>query len=569
MKITLCMIVKNEEKDIKACLERAFQIVDDAIVVDTGSTDETLSILESLRKDYPLEIRNHQWENDFSKARNESIRDAKGDYILILDADERIFSKRNELEDFLYENDSVAYSIPIYNVYENKQIIRSNMMIRIYKNINPRYDGAIHEQILINGNKIMGNKVPSEICKIYHFGYSKVAFKEKDKSKRNIDIIMSEIEKKPEDPFNWYNKGVMEMIAGQYETALEDFIKAHRLCKGVRMAYHNDLVIRMLQCMIGLKHYKKGINFAKELVKDSLVSKLPDLYFYYGYMLKERKQYDLAIRQFRKCIQVGDVEQDSSKLGMGSFIPMIEWARILKNQNLIQDAIQKYQEAINHPSNYQKEGTNELKALLESLKVTENSNSSVLKKDQNLNAGPSQEDLLNIQRSFLNSVKTLIEQGQIDEAYQSIIDYENLMAEDLETLILKGIIAMLKSEYQKAEKLFLDGERKYKGNTDLFFNLAYFYEMKEDWIKALKYFQKTRDEKTFFDSEIISKINVLLNKSEVKDFLCELNAFIEDKIHSSLCSNETLHQIREYLSLDPMNVQMIYYKSKFFLKLDK
>ena len=85
-KLSLCMIVKNEEKFLAGCLESVKNIVDEIIIVDTGSTDKTIEIANS----YNAKVYHFEWKNDFSLARNESIKHATGDWILILDADERL-----------------------------------------------------------------------------------------------------------------------------------------------------------------------------------------------------------------------------------------------------------------------------------------------------------------------------------------------------------------------------------------------------------------------------------------------------------------------------------------------
>ena len=81
------MIVKNEEKQIKDFLEHIYDCVDEIIIVDTGSSDDTKKIAATFPK---VKTYDAQWENDFAKARNKSLKYAKGEWILVLDADERI-----------------------------------------------------------------------------------------------------------------------------------------------------------------------------------------------------------------------------------------------------------------------------------------------------------------------------------------------------------------------------------------------------------------------------------------------------------------------------------------------
>jgi len=85
-KLSLCMIVKDEESVIEDCLKSVKGVVDQIVVVDTGSRDSTIEIC----KRYGAEVYYYRWRDDFSAARNESIKYARGDWILWMDADERL-----------------------------------------------------------------------------------------------------------------------------------------------------------------------------------------------------------------------------------------------------------------------------------------------------------------------------------------------------------------------------------------------------------------------------------------------------------------------------------------------
>ena len=91
--ISLCMIVKNEEAFLEQCLKSIKDYVDEIIIVDTGSTDRTVEIAER----FTDKIYFHAWENSFSKARNQSLAYATGDWIFIMDADEEMLTGSGEL----------------------------------------------------------------------------------------------------------------------------------------------------------------------------------------------------------------------------------------------------------------------------------------------------------------------------------------------------------------------------------------------------------------------------------------------------------------------------------------
>jgi glycosyltransferase involved in cell wall biosynthesis len=89
MKLSFCMIVKNEAENLPRCLESVKAAVDELIVLDTGSTDETVAIAQS----FGAQVHHFPWNNSFADARNEALKYVTGDWILVLDADEVLIPK--------------------------------------------------------------------------------------------------------------------------------------------------------------------------------------------------------------------------------------------------------------------------------------------------------------------------------------------------------------------------------------------------------------------------------------------------------------------------------------------
>lgn len=370
MRISLCMIIKNEVKYIKQCLESAIALVDEIIIVDTGSSDNTLQIIEN---EFPESVTliHYKWNNNFSDARNKSLEYATGDWILVLDADEKIIFQSDCVRTILEEAHADAYNIPMYNLLSSGNTEYSACMPRLFKRIGFTYTGAIHEQLTsVSGLPII-KTLEEDVCKIIHYGYLKSCMEEKNKIKRNIGIIKEEIRRKPQNPFNWYNLGVMNMIDEKYDKALENFIKAHRLCKGTRYTWHSGLILRMTQCLYMQRRYKECISFVNDVTRDLELRNIPDLYYFSGLSSKEMELYGKATGAFAKCIEIGELNRGISLRGIGSYMPLLEWARTLVLEGKINDAIMKFMEAIFNKYNYTKEGVDETFALLKKHDMTE------------------------------------------------------------------------------------------------------------------------------------------------------------------------------------------------------
>lgn len=158
--ISLCMIVKNEEDVIARCLDSVKDIVDEIIIVDTGSTDNTKEIV----KGYTDKVFDFEWIDDFSAARNYSFSKATKDFILWLDADDVILEKDREKFKQLKQNldNKVDAVMMKYNVGfdKNGNVTLSYFRERLSKRINNyQWMEPVHEYLKVNGNTIN-----SDIC---------------------------------------------------------------------------------------------------------------------------------------------------------------------------------------------------------------------------------------------------------------------------------------------------------------------------------------------------------------------------------------------------------------------
>ena len=190
--LSLCMIVKNEEKHLARCLSSVQNVVDEIVVVDTGSSDKTIEIAES----FCAKIFHFDWVNDFSAARNFALSKCTGDWILYLDADEEL--NHDSIEEVKrYKSHKPA---GVYCTVKSLGSASANGSVIIYPRLFAKvpkveFVGKVHEQII---DSLKKNKIPlieSEI-EIIHHGYAIDEDGLLKKKERNLSLLLSNENKK-------------------------------------------------------------------------------------------------------------------------------------------------------------------------------------------------------------------------------------------------------------------------------------------------------------------------------------------------------------------------------------
>lgn len=205
MKITACVIVKNEEKNLPRWLECMKKLTNDMVVVDTGSEDKTVEIAEK----GGAKVFHFPWVGDFAKAKNFAIDHAKGDWILFLDADEYFTDEGcRTVMALLQKYDKVREVIGLMTLWVNldadhgNRYINTGYQIRIFRN-KPflRYHGAVHEVLQSKASYPTKMQFVKELS-IYHTGYSEHIIHQK--LKRNLEILLAEQKRRGHQPSDDY-----------------------------------------------------------------------------------------------------------------------------------------------------------------------------------------------------------------------------------------------------------------------------------------------------------------------------------------------------------------------------
>ncbi|WP_159081933.1 glycosyltransferase [Paenibacillus sp. CAA11] len=303
------MIVKNEERCLERCLNSVQNIVSEIIIVDTGSTDRTIEIA----KQFTDKIYSFEWINDFSAARNFALDHATGEYILHLDADEYLYEGTECLQE---ELDKSYYFLRIRNELGQGRA-QTHLFVRLFRNQpSMRYEGKLHEQINLDTN----GHLPFGFmdCVIYHDGYMDEVVKDKNKSKRNMDIIKAAIKTSPTS-FNYYNLGLQYVHEKNYKEAVEAFKKSFSLANN--QTFTPRMLILLFNSLLELKQYKQAMDVAADstlLYPDS-----PNMEYGLGNVYQKMGFAEDAKLCFERCLEIGEeagVQEYNHEEGSGSFL---------------------------------------------------------------------------------------------------------------------------------------------------------------------------------------------------------------------------------------------------------
>lgn len=192
LKISACYIVKNEAKNLAKSIKSLKSQVNEIVVVDTGSTDNTIVVARKLG----ARVYSFPWQDDFSKARNFALSKAKGDWLVLLDADEYFTAKTagniRQVIRQAQQADGLLIQMVNYDV-DKAEVQDYFYQLRIVRNQQElHYEGKIHEELMLSDGKSMNfRRVSPETLEIYHTGYSNSVTRQK--VERNLSILQQAV----------------------------------------------------------------------------------------------------------------------------------------------------------------------------------------------------------------------------------------------------------------------------------------------------------------------------------------------------------------------------------------
>jgi tetratricopeptide (TPR) repeat protein len=330
MKLSLCMIVRDEEEMLPRCLAAAAPAVDEIVIVDTGSRDRTIEIAGS----FGARVIEREWTGSFSDARNVSFEHATGDWLLYLDADEvlvgedvdrlRALTGRTWREAFYLVETS-------YTGEAGDGTAMTHNALRIFRNrAQYRFVGRLHEQIFQCLPPYGSERIEHTSIRVEHYGYLGTIRDAKEKSRRNIDLLRKQMAEADPHPFLHFNLGSEYAAAGDDAAALEQLERAWAMVRGdvdQLGDWTPTLMVRLSSALRSCRRAEEAIERAQEGL--DLFPLFTDLVFSQALAARQLGRKDEAIAYYRRCIEMGDAPAAyGSTLGCGTYLPRIALAEL-------------------------------------------------------------------------------------------------------------------------------------------------------------------------------------------------------------------------------------------------
>lgn len=290
--LCLCLIVKNEASYLKKCVDSVKDIVSQTVIVDTGSTDETFKIAQSLTE----ECHQIHFQNDFSLARNYALQYVKTPWILFLDADESFESiDADNLLNYVKQAPSNVWGCQVmrYNFFGTGGWYTSKNL-KLFRNIPAiKFDGTVSESVTQSIKKNGGEIVDAPVL-LNHYGHCRNVESRNIKAHYYFKLMQEEIDRQPSNSRLMGYMGMILRTLGRFEEALEIAKKGVSLTPD---STHSHYCLAQVLRSIGnvkeaLHHYNKALELNP---KDSIILNMV------GLMNMSLKLYDEAEEAFLKA----------------------------------------------------------------------------------------------------------------------------------------------------------------------------------------------------------------------------------------------------------------------------
>lgn len=312
---TLClaMIVRDEENNLREWLPEAANHVHEIVAVDTGSKDGTVAFLKSVG----AKVYHQEWAEDFSLHRNYGLSNATADWVLILDADERL--KRVHwftLSSLLKNEDVMAYSFTVKNYHSTRDLSNYDTMksYRLFRNHHDiKYTGAVHNQLAPGIQKACrhtGMITQHSYITIEHYGYALSGKAKEKKHERIYKMVKKQLEEKPEDEYYLFHKLSICLAMGKFSEARKAAaeLEIDRLRPELRIqAYYKAAQVEMHFNMY--QHARAYIRHALLIAPDASF-----LHYLLSNILYQMQRYSAGLRSAYRALDYARIKSNATTL---------------------------------------------------------------------------------------------------------------------------------------------------------------------------------------------------------------------------------------------------------------
>ncbi len=306
-RLTVGLIVKNEEKFLAQCLKSIREIATQIVVVDTGSTDRTVEIA----REYGAEVHTFAWSDDFSAARNAVLERAIGDWILMLDADEELSAEgRQKLAALTQNAEVMAWRLPMIDV--GREAEGRSYVPRLFRNAPGLfYVGRVHEQVFSSVEVRreewgLDNRVGD--ATLIHHGYLAEVVRDRNKVERNLRLLERAIGELPDEPHLLMNHGLELSRSGREAKALGRYREAFASLAGKPAAevvpeLRETLLAQLCSRLMAARQFEDVVVTLGSPLARSGTGLTASLHFSFGLAQMELGRFREAAAQFQLCLQ--------------------------------------------------------------------------------------------------------------------------------------------------------------------------------------------------------------------------------------------------------------------------
>lgn len=294
-RLALIMIVRDEASRLAACLESVRHAVDEIVIVDTGSTDDTLSIA----RQYTPKTYTFQWQDDFSAARNFAIEQTTCEWVLSLDADE-VVKNAADLRSSIAGSSYSAYCLPLCALKnaDNELEYDRFMVLRLFRS-NLRFHGSIHEFVKIDPPLTIGHL---EQPVIWHTPVG--AAERRRRRKRNIRLLKKALKNNNADPCLHYYLGTEWLGLGHVDHAIRFFQEALSGLTPQQAAFRTPAIRHLISCYKNTGSLEEALCLCLE--ESQQYPDYCDLFFDGGVLFELKQEYVIACKWFQTAVELND-----------------------------------------------------------------------------------------------------------------------------------------------------------------------------------------------------------------------------------------------------------------------